>query len=209
MALACATSAPSEVASAASASSSGTSPSAPMRLRTSRIFARLRPAIAHDTSPPTPYRAFRCSATRRPVKPVAPKTIRSRALGMGFLAHTVRCRPCILVHASSTDTSTCRGSARPRFQACGAACANSQSRRADRRSAATLVPDRLGRGPCRSPLKGGRMTACQRPQLTAPTQTGYRAAETDGREAVLGGRSGGRGTSAASRCMNCSGDITK
>jgi hypothetical protein len=41
------------------------------------------------------------------------------------------------------------------------------------------------------------------------TQTGYRAFEIDGREAVLGERSRGRNPSAASRCMNSSGDITK
>ena len=35
-------------------------------------FALLRPAIAQLTSSPTPYFASRCSATSRPVNPVAP-----------------------------------------------------------------------------------------------------------------------------------------
>ena len=61
-----------EAGSDASATTSGVSLGAPISSRTCCSFSRLRPAMAHFTSPPTPYCLARCSATSRPVKPVAP-----------------------------------------------------------------------------------------------------------------------------------------
>jgi hypothetical protein len=58
-------------------------------------------------------------------------------------------------------------------------------------------------------LLGARPDCIREPDRPESTQTGHPAAETDCREAVIGGCGRGLGLRAASRCMNSNGDIRR